>query len=397
MNIQNKPVILKLALITSAVVTAIGLLIACSSSDGTKKDAENTIDLKEPKNLLPLAVKNNILPSVMAFDKSLNTLQEKANAFCSALNNNSQASSNIQSSSNTQSSSNIQNLSDTQNSWRDMSESWYRLLNYNFGPLNDDILEPSIIFIDYFRESKGRDYTETTRKDIADDLSSDEVLNQAHFNKKLSSKIGILTLEVLLFDHDESTPPQATGSQSTDSQSAILTSYFNNPRKCQLLEGHIALIKTHVTTIKNKWLNSAEDGYQTQFNNNTLSEGDSLVVLFTSLQDYLNHLQARSVPTQTGKLANQGWKNVEAGIAEIEKLLSKEADEAIGVFDFMEAANASEEITSVKNDLNAVKEAIANQDADLFGTTIGRLDGHFKRTVPNSLGITLGLNFSDGD
>lgn len=348
-----KNLTLKAVFFGTALTPAIALLIACGSSDNKKR-----IDLTEPKNALPLVVENRIIPSVKGFNQSVGALQQTANHFCAQLND-----------------SNEQNITELQNSWKAMNLKWYPLLSYRFGPLNDDILEPAVIFIDNYRESKGRDYTDVTRNDIAKDLASSEVLNTAYFNKKLSNKVGILALEVLLFD---------------GSKGAILQSYKDNERKCQILEGQAELLKSYSQSIEDKW-----STYKDKFTGNTLSEGDSLVVLFTNLQDYLNHLQTRNVATNTGKLSNHGWDNVSAAVDEMKALLS---DHSPSIFDFMLASTAKEqEIETIKSDIQAVKEAINDKDSTVLNTTLGRLDGHFKRTIPNSLGITLGLNFNDGD
>lgn len=351
-----KKITLKALFFGTALAPAIVLLIACGSSNSKK-----SIDLAEPKNALPLVVENRILPNVQHFNQSVTQLQQKVNHFCAQLNGAKE--------------NNEQNLAEVQNSWREMNLIWYRLLNYRFGPLNDDILEPSVIFIDNYRESKGRDYTDIARNDIAQDLTSTAPLNKAHFKKKLSNKVGILALEVLLFDGETNT---------------ILNSYTGSARKCLVLKGHAELLKSHSQSIEDKWR-----AYKNQFIANSLSEGDSLVVLFTNLQDYINHLQTRNVATNTGKLAHHGWRNVRAAISEIEALLSSNKP---AVFDFMLALTAKEqEVETIKSDIQAVKNAISDKDSVSLSNALGRLDGHFKRTIPEGLGITLGLNFNDGD
>jgi hypothetical protein len=47
--------------------------------------------------------------------------------------------------------------------------------------------------------------------------------------------------------------------------------------------------------------------------------------------------------------------------------------------------------------MSSAKQALTNNNQAEFEIYSGILDGNFKREIPDALGVTLGINFSDGD
>jgi hypothetical protein len=78
-------------------------------------------------------------------------------------------------------------------------------------------------------------------------------------------------------------------------------------------------------------------------------------------------------------------------------LLVGDANTSDTLFDVMEATGNQNAVAAVEASINQVRQAIANRDVDMLEISLGFLDGNFKREIPDSLELDLGINFSDGD
>jgi len=66
-------------------------------------------------------------------------------------------------------------------------------------------------------------------------------------------------------------------------------------------------------------------------------------------------------------------------------------------FDQMLANSFAAEVTTVRTNLTAARTAVATENRSDLAIAIGLLDGNFKREIPDSLNVTLSINFTDGD
>lgn len=279
-----------------------------------------------------------------------------------------------------------------QSAWRDLFAQWYRLANYNFGPLDDDVVFPKYTFIDSLR-LRGTNYLETVRTEIANDLAGNHELNAAYFGSKTFQRVGLLALESVVFE--------TAASEHSLAAADIIAEYQNNDRKCQILLGLAEQITLHADYIETGWLQSFKGGnhaYKTIFLTSQLEDGaEPITKLITSVQSYLDYLQNRNVVNTAAKISDHAWASISASIDEVETLLTGTDQTTISFFAIMEAAGFQTAVDAVKANIAEVRQSITQQDAAMLDIALGKLDGNFKREIPSGLAVELGINFSDGD
>lgn len=286
-------------------------------------------------------------------------------------------------------------LTQAQGQWRTLASAWQQLLPYNFGPLNDDLVFPTFQNIDSYRP-RGRDYTETVRTEIDDLLVSDDVLNVNYFASRNFNRVGLLALEVALFE---------TAAEQDTNPTAILNEFVAQTRKCELLTGLGGALERQTDKVRDGWAVTYKDtgkSYRTQFLSGTLDDGSTpLVTLLTSVQSYLDYLQQRDVVNNIARVAASdsfdSWTLMTAAIDSIHDLLEGKTDEQVGLFELMIAGGNATAVETVRANIQQARTAIASRDATSFNATAAALDGNFKRDIPDSLDVSLGINFSDGD
>ncbi len=83
--------------------------------------------------------------------------------------------------------------------WRSLALAWNGVVFYRFGPLDDDLIFPAVIFIESMRQ-RGIDYTETVRESATAAVAGTTPLDDAFFDALTFNKVGLLALEVLVFE-----------------------------------------------------------------------------------------------------------------------------------------------------------------------------------------------------
>ena len=361
------------------LIAAVVMLAGCVDSSGGGGDSAGET-AEEPvanpavtlQGAIDQAVDNAIVPAVEGFLAEAQALDAAATAFCSTLDEAS--------------------LEALQDGWRATYEQWFRLSLYNFGPLNDDIVFPQYTFIDSLR-LRGTDYLETVRSEIAADIDSDRELNAAYFAAKTFQRVGLLALESAVFETSTTEHGTAPGE--------VIAEYRFQPRKCAVLQGLSGDLVARASYVEQGWLVAHKDSdlpYRALFLDGQLDDGTApLSQLLIAAQEFLDYLQARRVVVVAAPVAGNTWEAVTATIDEVELLLSA-SDETTGSFiDVMVATGNQNAVAAVEDSLAQVRQAIADRDADMLEITLGYLDGNFKREIPDSLEVELGINFSDGD
>lgn len=282
-------------------------------------------------------------------------------------------------------------LENLQQQWKKATEAWYRLLPYNFGPLNDDPVFPTYIYIDSLR-LRGTDYTTTVREDITRHLAGNAALNTEFFDNQPFQKVGLLALELLIFE--------SANNHSTD-QEKQLNEYLQQPRKCNLLQGLGNQLTQHAARVESAWTNQYRGenrAYKNLFLNDELPDGTPAVsLLLTSAQQFLDYLQQRDVANVAAPISGHAWALLSQTSTEIETLLTGTGRTRFTFFSLMAAANYSSNVETVNDNITFMRDAIEYQNTADFGVAAALLDGNFKREIPNSLTIDLGITFSDGD
>ncbi|MEM1153990.1 MAG: imelysin family protein [Pseudomonadota bacterium] len=322
---------------------------------------------------LTQAVDVAILPAVVGFLDDAQRLDDNAEAFCSDPN--------------------LEGLRTLQANWRALFEQWYRLSLYNFGPLDDNIVFPAFTFIDSLR-LRGTDYLETVRSEVSNDLTSTRELEDSYFANKTFQRVGLLALESVIFE--TSTPEHSTDTNQ------VLAEFTSQVRKCQILTGLAAQVLGQAIYVEQGWLTAftgSELSYRTLFLDGQVDEDgtEPMSALLIAGQEYLDYVQARSVVLVAGQVSGHIWEAVSASIDEVELFLEGRADTSNSIFDVMAVSGNQNEIADVRDSIAQVRQALADRDPDMLEITLGFLDGNYKREIPDSLDVVLGINFSDGD
>ena len=356
--------------INSSVITILllGIFAGCS---GERENDPVPVTVESLDVALQESVSQVILPTVDEFVVGSLALQIATESFCS----------NISSAS----------LQIAQQQWIDVSNSWFKLAVYNIGPLNDDLVFPKYTFIDSLR-LRGTNYLSTIRSEISKSLSNEAILNEAFFDSQTFQKTGLLLLEALLFE---------TSSEQLSDLNEITSEYQFNSRKCELLIGASAYLNRNALYVQNGWqtsyLQSANSFEYLLVNDLLEDDSDPLALIIVSVQGHLDYLQKRNVVTVSSSLAGTAWQQMSASIDEVEELLNGTTDATTSYFRLMEFAGFDNSVSLVKENFQRIRQAIESQEVDLLASELGRLDGNFKREIPNALAVELSINFTDGD
>ncbi|MEM1111022.1 MAG: imelysin family protein [Pseudomonadota bacterium] len=321
---------------------------------------------------LEQAIDLAIVPAASGFLARSESLQSAAESFCETPDSDA--------------------LTVLQDQWRATFEQWYRQSLYNFGPMNDDIVFPTFTFIDSLR-LRGTDYLETVRAEIASDINGTRELEQSYFANKTFQRVGLLALESAIFE-------TSTADNST-TLTEVLAEYEFQPRKCEVLRGLANEIVNRARYIEQGWTVAFLDTdrpFRELFIEGELEDGtEPISQILIAGQEFLDYLQARRVVTTAAQVSNHAWEAISATIDEVETLLAGGPDTEDSIFEVMADTGNQNAVDAVQESIRQVRQAIADRDVDMLEITLGFLDGNFKREIPDSLDVVLGITFSDGD
>ena len=314
----------------------------------------------------------SLIPAVDSFAQQTLKLSESANTFCATPTENQ--------------------LTALQQNWKNAYDSWFRLANYVFGPLDDDIIFPTYTFIDSLR-LRGTDYLNTVRVENAADINGTHTLDNRYFSNKTFQRVGLLALESILFE--------TTSSDRSTAKPDIVNEFQSSSRKCEVLQGLTEQLQTHGQSIQHSWKVStpnASSSYRTQFLDSTLDDGsDPISTLLTQFQAHMEYLQKRNVATTSAKLSQSAWQGISAAIDEFSFFLSGTEETSISLLSLMTAGGFQISVEQINSNLEEVRLSIAAKNPDTLDIALGKLDGNLKRDIPDGLKVDLGINFSDGD
>jgi predicted lipoprotein len=286
-------------------------------------------------------------------------------------------------------------LAELQAQTRDLMHAWSAIAAYNFGPLDDDLITPRIIFIESMRQ-RGVDYTTTVREAIATALASDDILDDGYVDALTFNKVGLLALEVLLF---EDSREDAVGAHATDAAS-IVDDFVAAPRKCAYLEGIARHVAETARAVDHGW--RVDDGSGSPFadamERDELDDGTQpIVALLVAMHEHLDYVKVRKLEgVLDARLSGEFYPNVRATLDAYGEVLAPSGAE-FSLFDYMDQRTFTDERVLVEKNLEAAVAAAELGDRAALTATIGVLEGNFKREIPDALGVDLGINFSDGD
>ncbi|MDZ7925435.1 MAG: imelysin family protein [Marinagarivorans sp.] len=317
------------------------------------------------------AVDAQIVPAVDRFKHQNQALINSANTFCATPSET--------------------HLIELQNQWKNLAAAWYALLPYNFGPLNDDVVFPEYIKVDSYRLN-GTDYTATVRAEITKNLKGSFALNADYFAAQAFQKLGLLALEVALFESYQN---------AQQTPAVIVEEFVQMPRKCQVVQGLAQQLMVSANYFENGWRSDYKNtgkAYRTLFLNAQLADGTPPITqLLSSVQEALDYLKKRNVVNNRAQLSGETWVLMAALVDEVDTLLNGTGRNQFAIFSLMTANGYSSSVAAVKTNIAGLRDAINSRDAGVFASYLGLLDGNFKREIPNALNVQLGLNFTDGD
>lgn len=349
----------------------VGSLASCGSDSSTKV-TKNMTDLEAASAQI---VDKTIIPAVQNFLQKTKDLENKITVLCS--------------------SKSADDLVSAQDQWEQTANAWYQVLPYNFGPMILDEAIPEYIYVDSHR-LRGDDYTSDIRSDIDAMIASSAILNDAVFTNKNFNKLGLLALEIALF---ETAASQSTAKSDLDSE---LT---NVSRKCAISKGYATQLRNRAQNIEQSWTKNYRNSGQSyrdllvSGNLESLSNesGTSAAQkIVTSVQEYLNYISQRGVLVGVAKVSGNVWPQLGTSINTINEMVEGSTTTSLSYARLMENG-AANDLIALRANLKRAKQSIEEQNSTDFSAARGLLDGNMKRELTDGIGISLGISFSDGD
>ena len=344
--------------LTTCLVALLGssFVVSCAG-DSNSGDAGPS-----PVEVLIQGISVQILQEVENFSTTTAALSASTTAFCAAP---SEAG-----------------LQDVQTQWRASAVAWYQLQTFNFGPADADPVFPLYSFVDSLRLA-GTDYTNSLRTTLEAWRTGDTELNRDFFAAQRFDDLGLLALELSLYDGDD-----------------LAATYASDSRRCAILDGLAQDLEERATAFKIGWTESYDDTgtpYVQLLLNAMLPSGrEPLVQIVVAVQNYLDYLHRDHIIDIAGQLSNANWVLLEGAVNAIDEVCAADLEGGNMLY-WMQQLGGADAASKLQTDLTAAHAAIAAQDATALETALSALDGDFKREVPDTLGIDLGLTLTDGD
>ncbi len=358
-----------LALIIASLATA-----ACGADD---PQANTPADFVQ--RALDTAVTDTVVPTIEAFAVRAHVLDEAVQAVCPAPSE--------------------QELIDLQDKWIALADAWSAAAVYNLGPLNDDLIAPTMIYVESMRQ-RGIDYGDTVRESVDLGIAGEQPLDANYFQALQFNRVGLLGLEVLLF---EGAAPVRSSTVSD-----LVVDFQDEPRRCKYLKGISSLLAQRANDVHKGWTQDFEGlgPYADIMRSPELADGSSPIQsLLLSVSAHLEYIEKRKLNgVRDMRIAhaarpqlNLFFSNLDRALQEIQDLVQKSEDGEPAIYNAMAHRGFSSEVARVQVALRLAREAAQRGDrTELADRTIALTD-HFREEVPDGLGVDLGLNFSDGD
>lgn len=339
-------------------------LSACQSGP-EKKASLKPVELgkKGLQSIIDTSANKVVIPRIMQWQKSALLMQKSTMDFCQQPNEDS--------------------LVTVQKDFKQLYLDWNGVMLFDFGPLRDNLFFPKIHFVESMRQ-KGRDYSYSIRDNIKRRLQDDKVLNQSYFNKLKFNLVGMPAIEILLFD---------------GANDALLKSY-QQPRKCQLLQGTVDLNQRIASYVLTGWTSGhqGKTGYGELFVNAQLDDGKHpLSKLLYAMQDYLSYVTQRKLNGKLdAQLSGMSWPNLAAGLDAVAMLYSGNQSN-LSIRGYLLKAARKQEVTDFDEQMTLARVAIEQRDKPALAKAYSAMIGYLEKPIPKALGMNLGMNFVDGD
>lgn len=356
---------------------ALAGVVGCSDDAGNEE--QSSAARQELDEALEDVIDHTIIVDVQAFADGAKELDESVVEFCEAP---AEAS-----------------LLELQDDWLALTRTWNRAGIYDIGPLDDDFITPSIIWIESMRQ-RGTDYTDTVIDTLDAALASDAPLDEAYFSSLTFNRVGMLALEVLLFE-ERSTEPAATDAAT------IAQSFADSPRKCSYLQGISKQVSDRAQGVEAGWTEEFLGGpaFRDELLEGLLADGsESVPALIVSVIAHIEYLRVRKLDgildmatvSRARPEPSPFYSNLASGLDGFEAFLSAPDADAT-FFGVMTDRGFGEEVEVIRGNLESARSAVADNDREAASAAFLELETSFRRELPQGLGVELGLSFSDGD
>jgi len=354
-----------------SVLMSIALLSACGSESST-----STTVYQPPVNT-DQAVADIIdlltLPAINDFAQQALALQTASSEFC---NNRT-----------------TETLALAQQQWKNTAAAWYRYLPYNMGPsqiADDAVLIEVYAFIDALR-FRGNNEASTVRNDIQRMLAGTV---DSNFNNKNYNTLGLLALEISLFER--------ISDGSTDS-SNIVGAYTD--KQCTILSGYNSAMVNRAQFIQQQWASDYQNSghsYRDLLINGGLSalpleDGAAAdAKLITSSNEFMDYLHKRTLINDAAIVSGHTWALMNQAVTSLQNMIEGAPAASESFADLLQQY-APNDLATLRANVATAKATIEAENETDFYAAVLSLDGNIKRELKNGLGISVGLNFSDGD
>lgn len=359
-------------------LTGLSALLILSSFDAGCGDAGTPVVPLEPA--LEAAVDLIIVPSMERFATEASALESRSNEFCA--------------------SPSVAALTAARDQWLVLAPAWNEAMVYFLGPLDDDPITPSIALVESMRP-RGTEYTDAVRMQLDAALQSTEVFDDTFFDSLNFNRVGLLAMEVLLFED----------TSRTDSTEAadVVAGYEEEPRKCEYLEGMASLLARRAEVVRAGWTEDF-DGSGISFRDRMLAgtvlDDGFLPVpaLVRASARHVEYLRDRKLDgILDAQLAGAArpdptpfYENLDAGLDSLEAMLDPPGSDD-GFFQVMTERGFQELVDTVRQNLESARAAVDAEDREAATVAFIVLEDSIRREVVIGLGIDLGIGFLDGD
>ena len=399
-----------------AVVTALlSLLCACG---GERPNDVIAISQQQIDTSLGNIVDQQIIPDIRIFNSASGRLLSTSQNLCELAADPQQPLENL-----------TAQITTAQQQWLQLSHAWHRLLPFNIGPLNDNIITPEYLFIDSFR-LRGVRYLGQVRNTITELKSNTEPLTDERFAALTFNRVGLIALESALHE----THP-LDDSPSSQQISDIAQEVRDQVRKCEIIVGYAKQLDLDAQRLLSQWtvaFTSQNDQADDQGNKPSTpfrqrllgrqlnDDSDPLGLLLTNIQQYLDFIRRRDAVNGYQPLTQQGFATTASSLASIRQFL--EGGKSINssnpdgsdsgsenspfssnnastptLIRLIKLSGNAQQVDEINALFDAAFNAIETQDSTSLYSFTSELDGKFKRDIPDALAIQLGVTFSDGD
>lgn len=285
----------------------------------------------------------------------------------------------------------VERLEAMQADWRTITTTWSGAAAYFVGPLDDDIITPSIYFIESMRQ-RGIDYTDTVREATEEALSGTEPITQEGVQQLTFDEVGLLALEVLLFED--------TTEQHSTQVADIVADYVSRPRKCDYLDAMTSRFVDRVQRVRDGWLvgfGPTDEPYRDLLIEGRLPDGGEPVPeLMLAVINHLTYVERRKLNgILDAQISGTFFANQAALLREVEAFLS--AGDGYGFFDVMTDRGFEGDVEAIRRDLGLGIDAAEIRSRDQLAAIVASLAAELRQVIPSALGVDLGIDFSDGD